>query len=215
MYLGDSATLSFLQSIRRLVENKSGPSPFTTDPSRNRVLEATIMNSASVKHNYALPDQETAQLLIDSFFANVCFHVSSWDPIPIELRFVQTAGLFHIFDKELFENRTAETFEHPLDADPKWLCQLNLVFAVGLQMRKDSPIRNAKASKILERLESSGVARAEIFYLAARQLSDPTMDFEDGGIVVVQSLLLMAIYLLASAKRNAAWGYMGKLRRAD
>ena len=82
-------------------------------------------------------------------------------------------------------------------------------------MRKDSPIRNAKASKILERLESSGVARAEIFYLAARQLSDPTMDFEDGGIVVVQSLLLMAIYLLASAKRNAAWGYMGKLRRAD
>lgn len=106
------------------------------------------------------------------------------------------------------------TFENTLDADPQWLCQLNLVFAVGLQMHKESP-PNTKGAKILEKLEGNGVKRAERFYLAARQLRDPTIEFEDGGIVVVQSLLLMSIYMLASSKRNAAWGYLGDLRYYD
>lgn len=71
VYLGDSAILSFLQSIRRLVERKLGPSPFTLDSSRSRILEATISTSYSVQHNYALPNRESAQFMVDSFFANV------------------------------------------------------------------------------------------------------------------------------------------------
>jgi hypothetical protein len=72
VYLGDSAILSFLQSIRRLVERKLGPSPFTLDSSRSRILEATISTSDSVQHNYALPNLESAQFMVESFFANVC-----------------------------------------------------------------------------------------------------------------------------------------------
>jgi hypothetical protein len=71
VYLGDSATLSFLQSIRRLVEKRLGPSLFTMDSCRTKILEATISPAASVQHNYALPDQDTAQFMIDSFFTNV------------------------------------------------------------------------------------------------------------------------------------------------
>lgn len=70
VYLGDSAAVSFLQSIRRLVERKLGPSPFTLDSSRTKILEATI-SSNSVQHNYALPNRESAQFMVDSFFANV------------------------------------------------------------------------------------------------------------------------------------------------
>ena len=76
-------------------------------------------------------------------------------------------------------------------------------------MRQDSPIRNAKAAEVLEQLESNGIKRAERFYLAARQFRDPVIEFEDGGIAVVQSLLLMTIFMLASSKRNGAWGYLG------
>lgn len=124
----------------------------------------------------------------------------------------QTAGLCDIFDRQSFESRVFETFENPLDADPQWLSQLNLVFAVGFQMRNDRSIGNDNSSKILDRLERPGVNRAERFYLAARQLSDPAVDFEDGGIGVLQSLLLIILYMLASSKRSSAWGYLGALR---
>ncbi|KAE9379652.1 hypothetical protein N431DRAFT_434576 [Stipitochalara longipes BDJ] len=190
VYLGDSATLSFLQTIRRLVEKRLGPSPFTIDVNRHKILEAAVASRDSVQLNYALPDRETARCMVDSFFTN-------------------TVGLCDIFDRQSFESKVSETFEHPLDADPQWLCQLNLVFAVGFQMRNDQSIGNDNASKILNRLERPGVKRAERFYLAARQLSDPAVDFEAGGIGVLQSLLLIILYMLASSKRSSAWGYLG------
>ena len=127
----------------------------------------------------------------------------------IELKPIQTAGLCDIFDRQSFENKLSETFEQPLDADPQWLCQLNLVFAVGFQMRNDRPIGDDNASRILDRLERPGVKRAERFYLAARQLSDPAAYFEAGGIEVLQSLLLIILYMLASCNRSSAWGYLG------
>ena len=129
----------------------------------------------------------------------------------VNLTSIQTAGLCDIFDRQSFESMVAETFEHPLDADPQWLCQLNLVFAVGFQMRNDRPIGDDNASRILDRLERPGVKRAERFYLAARQISDPAVDFEAGGIAVLQSLFLIILYMLASSKRSSAWGYLGAL----
>jgi hypothetical protein len=71
VYVGDSSTLSFLQTIRRLVEKQLGPSPFTIDSNCSRILEATISAPTSIQQNYALPDWEAAQFMIDSFFANV------------------------------------------------------------------------------------------------------------------------------------------------
>lgn len=79
-------------------------------------------------------------------------------------------------------------------------------------MRNDRATGDNNASKILDRLERPGVNRAERFYLAARQLSDPVVDFEAGGIGVLQSLLLMILYMLASSKRSSAWAYLGRLR---
>ena len=70
VYLGDSATLSFLRSIRRLVKTQLGPSPFTMDASRHSILDLTMSRLGTVQHSYTLPDQETSQCLIDSFFAN-------------------------------------------------------------------------------------------------------------------------------------------------
>ena len=134
------------------------------------------------------------------------------DVCTVGLTSVRTAGLCDIFDRQSFESKVSETFEHPLDADPQWLCQLNLVFAVGFQMRNDRSIGDNKANKILDRLERPGVKRAERFYLAAKQLSDPAIDFEAGGMGVLQSLILTILYMLASSKRSSAWAYLGTLR---
>lgn len=73
VYVGDSATLSFLQSIRILVASSLGPSLFTTDSSRNKILEATISIPHPYQQNFALPDLEAAQYLVNSFFSSVSY----------------------------------------------------------------------------------------------------------------------------------------------
>jgi hypothetical protein len=71
VYVGDSASLSFLQSIRRLVEGSLGTSAFTMDSNRHKIVEASISTPPGYRHTYALPDLEAARYLTDSFFDNV------------------------------------------------------------------------------------------------------------------------------------------------
>lgn len=63
--------LSFLQLIRMIVENVSGQSPFTQDPMRHRIVENTISLPPNVRHTHLLPDRQTANVLVDSYFTNV------------------------------------------------------------------------------------------------------------------------------------------------
>ena len=58
VYLGDSASLSYLDTIRRLVENTLGPSDFTNDPHRSKLLEGSIR--VERKPTHVLPDREAA-----------------------------------------------------------------------------------------------------------------------------------------------------------
>lgn len=97
-----------------------------------------------------------------------------------------------------------------MDADPQWLCHLNLVFAIGLQLCRDITAPSPVETGILRRLEGVGVKRAETFYHNAKGLKDPVLAIDGGELADVQSLLLAAIYMLASSKRNSAWGYLGK-----
>lgn len=106
--------------------------------------------------------------------------------------------------------RVENTYKCPLEADPQWLCHLNLVFAIGLRMRKHITAPTPAQIGILQRLEGAVAKLDEIFYATAKQLRDPVTDIEDGGVATVQSLLLIAIYMLASSKRNSAWAYLGK-----
>lgn len=73
MYLGDSATLSYLQLIRMIVEEAVGPSEFTKDPSRHRIMEHTVSLPSDIlpPHLFLPPARETAVVLVKSFFTNV------------------------------------------------------------------------------------------------------------------------------------------------
>lgn len=71
VYIGDSATLSYLDTIRDLVETTLGQSRFTMDPQKHKILEGSIFTPAQSRHTNILPDREAADFLIDSYFSNV------------------------------------------------------------------------------------------------------------------------------------------------
>ncbi|RDW91982.1 hypothetical protein BP5796_01376 [Coleophoma crateriformis] len=194
LYIGDSASLSFLHTVRRLVVSTLGPSPFTSDGNRHRILEASISTPPHYQQTFRLPDLETSLYLAELFFES-------------------TRGLFQIFDEETFLAKIKDTYANPLQVNPPWICQLNLVFAVGMQFRRDYSTFTAKEIRIFSRLDIPDSNRSELFFLASKHLSDPISGFEDGGFSSVQSLLLMTIYMLTAAKRNTAWAYLGMATR--
>lgn len=71
LYVGDAATLSFLQLMRMIVDNVVGPTPFTLDPRRHRIVEGTSSLPTNFRRTHLLPDQQTAQVLVEAYFTNV------------------------------------------------------------------------------------------------------------------------------------------------
>jgi len=71
VYIGDSATLSFLQLIRTIVDHVAGPSDFTQDPQRHRIVENTITLPKNIRRTHLLPDRQIANVLVDAYFTNV------------------------------------------------------------------------------------------------------------------------------------------------
>ncbi|KFY93764.1 hypothetical protein V500_03550 [Pseudogymnoascus sp. VKM F-4518 (FW-2643)] len=190
--LRDSASLSYLDTIRRLVESTLGPSEFTRDKHKQKILEGLI---STARPTHVLPDREAAEFLVDSFFSN-------------------TVGIIYIFDREAFSLEVAKIYENPLQTEQPHLSILNLVFAVGLQATKSSSVHSFRESQILKRLDSGNTERAEMFYLNATHLNDPVSGFEDGDITSIQALLLITVFMLTIAKRNSAWAYLGMAVRS-
>lgn len=72
--MGDASTLSILQLIRIIVESTAGPevgSPFIDDPKRHRIMENIIHFPENTMVPSCLPDRETTDVLVDSYFVNV------------------------------------------------------------------------------------------------------------------------------------------------
>lgn len=114
-----------------------------------------------------------------------------------------------VLDKEAFASEVATIYSNPLQVEQSRLCLLNLVFAVGLQMSQSSVAHSFRESQILKRLGSDLTERAKVFYLNAAHFNDPVSGFEDGDITSIQALLLITLFMLTVAKRNAAWAYFG------
>ncbi|KAF2757923.1 hypothetical protein EJ05DRAFT_464827 [Pseudovirgaria hyperparasitica] len=193
LYVGDSATLSFLQLVRMMVENITGPTPFTTDPRRHRIQESQFTLSPNTRQTQLLPDSRTALVLVDSFFTN-------------------THGMLQIFDRKSFRASMEACYSDPLNAQPSWLCLLNLVFAIGLTLATPRPSTPEQA--IIEKLRREPQDRGELFFLNAKNFCDPVSGFEDADFWSVQALLLIAYYMLAKAKRNASFAYLGMAVRS-
>jgi hypothetical protein len=193
LYIGDSATLSFLQLLRMMVETVSGPTPFTDDPRRHKIVEGQYSLPSGYRHTHLLPDLQTALVLVEAFFVN-------------------THGLLQVFERDAFLENMDRCYTDPLAVEPSFLCLLNLVFAIGLTMA--TPLSGSPEALVIDKLRSEHLDRAEVFYLNAKSLNDPMTGLEDQDFWAVQALLLMAVYMLAKSKRNTAFALVGMAARS-
>ena len=60
-----------------IVDNVAGPSAFTNDPRRHRIVENNICIPSNYRQTHLLPDRETADILVNSYFTNVSLHILS------------------------------------------------------------------------------------------------------------------------------------------
>lgn len=116
MYIGDSASLSFLQSVRRIVSSSIGRCEFTEDNSRHSMLEAFQSNPRT--HIGALtppPRNEEAQNLARQYV-------------------LATSPLLDLFDLNEFHPRLANWVENPSGDEDTVSSIFYLVLAIGDQV---------------------------------------------------------------------------------
>lgn len=187
-YVGESASLSYLQLVRMIVSSVAGDSDFTQDNERHNIVENIIQLPQGIQPTGILPDRKTADILVDSFFIN-------------------TSGFIEVFHREAFLQTVEDCYNDPLSITQKDLCRLNLVLAIGLVIA--CPLQGTEAGVVIQKLHREPINRAELFYRNARDLYGPATGFQDADFWSVQALLLMSLYLLAVSGRNASYIYVG------
>lgn len=116
MYIGDSASLSFLQSVRRVVSSSIGRCEFTEDNSRHSMLEAFQSNpSTQPGPLIPPPSNEEAQRLARQFV-------------------LATSPLLDLFDLEEFHPRLANWVGNPSGDEDTVSSIFYLVLAIGAQV---------------------------------------------------------------------------------
>ncbi|CAK7262501.1 hypothetical protein SEPCBS57363_000090 [Sporothrix epigloea] len=193
LYVGDSATLSFLHLFRTMVEKITGESSFTNDPSRGNIYENAVSLPPSIPLPCMLPNRTTADVLIESYFVN-------------------TNSLILIFDRREFEAEVLCCYADPLRADNRILCLLNLVMAIGLILSTPEP--GTLEYAIVRPLRDQAYDQAEIFFRSAKCLANPLDNIEESDFWSVQALSLITVYMLAASRRNAAYTYHGMAVRS-
>ncbi|GIJ90736.1 hypothetical protein Asppvi_009698 [Aspergillus pseudoviridinutans] len=116
MYIGDSASLSFLQSVRRIVSLSIGRCEFTEDTSRHSMLEAFQSSSAAQTGPLsAPPSNDEAQRLARQYV-------------------LATSPLLDLFDLEEFYPRLANWVGNPTGDEDTVSSIFYLVLAIGVQV---------------------------------------------------------------------------------
>lgn len=117
MYIGDSASLSFLQSVRRVVTSSIGRCDFTEDNSRHSMLEAFQNNPSSQQPGPLVtpPSDEEAQGLAHQFV-------------------LATSPLLDLFDLKEFHSRLANWVANPSGDEDTVSSIFYLVLAIGAQV---------------------------------------------------------------------------------
>ncbi|EAW15134.1 putative C6 transcription factor [Aspergillus clavatus NRRL 1] len=116
MYIGDSASLSFLQSVRRIVSLSIGRCEFTEDTSRHSMLEA-FQNSPATQTGALVPppSNDEAQRLARQYV-------------------LATSPLMDLFDLEEFHPRLASWVGNTTGDEDTVSSTFYLVLAIGVQV---------------------------------------------------------------------------------
>lgn len=187
-FVGDSANISFVQLLRMMVETIFGPSAFTLDPERHRMIDTSDEVSLDPSVRHLLPGYETTCLLVKAFFTN-------------------TFGILQIFDEQTYFQDLDRFYATMVATDPVWLSQLHLVLAMGLTLGNSAT--GGREMVLLDSLRSTYPNRCQEYFLVAKRLHDPLSDLESADFTCTQTLTLMALYMLYQGRRNAAYFSIG------
>ncbi|KAL0941533.1 C6 transcription factor [Colletotrichum truncatum] len=184
MFIGDAANLAFLKVIRRLVSDLVGSCPFTEDPLRHLMVEATpegrpkwiITSPADIP---ARPCAEHARYLLRWYLR-------------------ATNCILEVFDEaELLEDLERWLRGEPTTHDEEAMnCILFLIFGIGAQRCPDN--RDTDAEKYFNYGRFLAVSYA---------MENPTNN-------TVRSYVLITVYLLGASRRNSAFMHLGVAVRA-
>ena len=205
IYVGDAATITFLQVIRQIVESTVGECPLTQDPKRNELTEVHLKLPSDVQLTHQLPQKQTALILVDAYFTHV--RNKHLNHLEAKLTKPQMHGVVEVFDEHEFISDLHKCYEDPLSPNHVYLCHLNLIFSIGLSFA--TPEAGSEEARVIEAVRSKYPDQAELFFLHAKSISDPFVGFEDGNMWTIQALLLMALFMITKAKRNTAAAYIG------
>lgn len=181
-YLGESCTMSVVEQTRRLFRQRIGPTAFTEDPRRHKLVAGPTFHTSYAPMQ--LPSKRLTILLTKSFE-----------------KYVQPTGYVLSFPQ--FYKEIDLVYDSPVSASTSQLCLLYLDIALGSLFFLTPPVEHA-APELRKELESINTTR--YFESALGLLRD---SFDDGDIWVVQAYLLVAIYFEAVCKRDACWIHLG------
>lgn len=119
MFIGDSANLSFLQSIRKVVEESIGECQLTKDPLRSQMVEAA-------------PDRQPAWLQVNSTQPSPTFSLAEATHL-IRRYFLATNGILDLFDEEELLKDLPGWLEKERGSEDVLHAVYYLIFAVGAQ----------------------------------------------------------------------------------
>ncbi|KAK2060834.1 fungal-specific transcription factor domain-containing protein [Colletotrichum caudatum] len=184
MFIGDAANLSFLKVIRRLVRDRVGSCPFTDDPLRHVMVEATpegrpkwiITNPADIP---VKPSDEQARYLL------------RW--------YLQTSNcILDVFDEAALRDDLGNWLRgEPTSEDEETTsCVFFLALSIGAQRCPED--RDADAEKYFHYGRFLAVSYA---------MENPTYS-------TVRSYILITVYLLGASRRNSAFMQLGVAVRA-
>ncbi|KAF9878660.1 hypothetical protein CkaCkLH20_03560 [Colletotrichum karsti] len=184
MFIGDAANLAFVKVIRRLVRDRVGSCPFTDDPFRHLMVEATpegrprwiITNPADIPTK---PSVEQARYLLRWYLR-------------------ATNCILEVFDEaEILDDLDKWLRGEPTSQDEEAMnCLFFLIFGIGAQRCPDD--RDADAEKYFNYGRFLAVSYA---------MENPTNN-------TVRSYVLITVYLLGASRRNSAFMHLGVAARA-
>ncbi|WDK10373.1 fungal specific transcription factor domain-containing protein [Colletotrichum graminicola] len=184
MFIGDAANLAFLKVIRRLVRELLGSCPFTDDPLRHIMVEATpegrpkwiITNPADIP---AKPSEEQARYLLRWYLR-------------------ATNCILDIFDEAMLRKDIESWLRgDPASQDEEAMsCIFFLALGIGAQRCPED--RDADSEKYFH------YGR---FLAVSYVMENPTYN-------TVRSYILITIYLLGASRRNSAFMHLGVAVRA-
>jgi hypothetical protein len=179
-YFGTSSAGTFMQSVKRLVQQKIHGVPANIDSARY----AHIRSPPSSGHptvqskpvEYVLPSRRRADLLMSCYWTYV--HV-----------------LYPYLDKTQMEQDYEKLWraDGSIDDERSFMCLINVIFALSSQIDESTPLADRQDS-------------ASVFYLRAKELLDI---FDTGSVRWVQSLLLLGQYHQSTSEPHPCWIFTG------